>query len=315
MKIVVLDGYAMNPGDLSWESLNALGEIIMYDSTDQSDVVSRLSDADIAVVNKVVLDEAILKQLPNLKMIAETATGFNNIATDYARNNGIVVSNVPSYSTDSVVQMIFAHIFNYASNVAEHSESVHGGKWEDSEHFTFWNRPLMEISGKTLGIIGFGNIGQAVAKVASAFGMNVIANNRSEKITDLPVTFVDRETILRDSDFIILSCALSDDTNKMINSESLKKMKSTAVLINTGRGPLVDELALAKALQNGVIAYAGVDVLTEEPPRSGSPLIGSKNCSITPHIAWASVEARTRCLNVSVNNVKAFISGSPQNRV
>ncbi len=315
MNIVVLDGYAMNPGDLSWDSLNALGNVTMHDLTSPTDIVSRLIDADIAVVNKVVLDKSILKQLPNLKMIAETATGYNNIATDYARDNGIVVSNVPAYSTDSVVQMIFAHILNYASAVADHSKDVHNGKWENCEHFTFWNRPLMELTGKTLGIIGFGNIGSGVAKVAAAFGMNIIANNRSPKESDLPVTFTDRETVLSDSDFIVLSCALTDDTNKMINKESLKKMKSSAVLINTGRGPLIDEAALADALKAGEIAYAGVDVLTEEPPRSGSPLIGTENCSITPHIAWASVEARTRCLNVTVENISSFMAEKPQNRV
>ncbi len=315
MNIVVLDGYAMNPGDLSWDSLNALGDVTMYDLTSPTDIVSRLSNADIAVVNKVVLDDSVLKQLPNLKMIAETATGFNNIATGYARENGIVVSNVPAYSTDSVVQMIFAHILNYASAVAEHSKDVQDGKWESCDHFAFWNRPLMELSGKTLGIIGFGNIGSGVAKVAAAFGMNIIANNRSAKKSDLPVTFTDRETVLSDSDFVVLSCALTDDTNKMINEDSLKKMKSSAVLINTGRGPLIDEAALAEALKAGEIAYAGVDVLTEEPPRSGSPLIGAENCSITPHIAWASVEARTRCLNVTVENITAFLSEMPQNRV
>lgn len=313
MKIVVLDGYAMNPGDLSWDGLKSLGTVELYDSTADEQVLERLDGADIAVVNKVVLSGETLRKLPNLKMVAETATGYNNIDIAAAAECGVVVSNVPAYSTESVVQMIFAHILNFTNSVAVHSATVHKGKWEQSEQFCYWDTTQMELCGKTLGIIGFGNIGSALARVASAFGMNVYVNSRSEKVTDIPVKFVDRETLFKESDFIALACALTPDTEKVINRDSLSMMKSSAFLVNTGRGPLIDEADLAEALNEGVIAGAGVDVLTQEPPKDGSPLMGQESCSITPHIAWATVEARTRLLGVTEKNIELFIAGTPQN--
>lgn len=313
MKIVVLDGYAMNPGDLSWEGLKSLGTVELFDTTTDDQILERLNDADIAVVNKVVLSGETLRKLPDLKMIAETATGYNNIDIAAAGECGIVVSNVPAYSTESVVQMIFAHILNFTNGVSQHSQMVHAGKWEKSEQFCFWDSTQMELSGKTLGIIGFGNIGSALARVASVFGMNVLVSSRSEKDSDVPVTFVNRENLFRQSDFIALACALTPDTEKVINRESLSMMKPSAFVVNTGRGPLIDEAALAAALRDGVIAGAGVDVLSQEPPKDGSPLIGTGSCTITPHIAWATVEARTRLLGVTEKNIESFISGNPQN--
>lgn len=315
MKIVILDGYTMNPGDLSWDPMNALGEVTYYEKTDDHDIVSRLEDADIAVVNKVALTAEIIDQLPQLKMIAETATGFNNIDIQKAVEKGIVVSNVPAYSTESVVQTVFAHILNFSTAVQEHTESVANGDWQTSEHFCYWLKPIVEISGKTMGIVGFGNIGSSVARVASSFGLTVLVNSRTEKPSDVPVSFVDRETLLKESDFVVLTCALTPETENLINKESLALMKTGSFLVNTGRGPLVNEADLAEALKVGTIAGAGVDVLCQEPPAQGSPLIGIENCSITPHIAWASVEARSRLLTVTVQNIHGFIKGNPQNRV
>ena len=312
MNIVVLDGYALNPGDLSWGNLENLGNCTVYERTAADEIIERAKDADIIVVNKTVIDRKVIEELPTLKFIAETATGYNNIDLTAAKEKGVVVSNVPAYSTDSVVQMIFAHILNFTNKVAEHANSVNSGKWENAKDFCFWNSSLTELKGKTLGIIGFGNIGKAVSHIAHAFGMKVLVSTRTKRdIKD--INFVEKNELFKDSDFIALACALTADTHHIINKDSLSLMKKSAFLINTGRGPLIDEQALAYAIKDGEIAGAGLDVLEEEPPKNGSPLIGLDNCFITPHIAWASTEARERLMGVTVDNVRAFIDGSPIN--
>lgn len=315
MKIVYLDSYALNPGDLSWAALNELGEVVLYDATAPEEVVSRLQNATVVVVNKVLLTEEILAQLPSLKLIAVTATGVNNVAVSAARELGISVCNVPAYSTMSVVQMIFAHMLQFTNNVAEHNRAVQNGEWQTNPQFCFWKSEQIEIAGKTLGIVGFGNIGQALARVALAFDMKVVVNNRSQKDTGLSVEYVEREQLFASSDFIALACALTEDTYHIVNEETLALMKPTALLINTGRGPLVDDVALREALDSGVIAGAGIDVLDHEPPCDGSPLIGSEKCVVTPHIAWATKEARSRALAITTENINAFIAHTPQNVV
>lgn len=315
MKIVYLDSYALNPGDLSWDALQALGEVVLYDATAPDDVYDRICDADVVVVNKVLLGAGLLAKLSQLKLIAVTATGVNNVDLDAARSNGIDVCNVPAYSTMSVVQMIFAHIFHRTNNVAQHSESVAAGAWEKSEQFCFWQSEQVEIAEKTLGIVGFGNIGYALAKVALAFGMKVIVLSKSQRETDLSIIYVTKEQLFAESDYLSLCCALTEDTKGIINSETLSQMKSSAMIINTGRGPLIEEDALVEALEAGRIAAAGIDVLSQEPPLDGSPLIGAKNCSVTPHIAWATKEARTRALAITVDNINSFIAQKPLNIV
>ncbi len=315
MKIVILDAAMTTTGDLSWEPITSLGDCTLYPVTEDEDIVERLRDADIAVVNKVAMTREIIEQLPNLKMIAETATGFDNVDTTAAQERGIAVANVPAYSTESVAQMVFAHILNYTTHVELHNRSVKQGDWQKSETPCYWNVPLTELAGKSMGIIGFGNIGSAVARIAHAFGMTVLVNSRSARKSAVPVLFTDRETVLCMADFLVLTCALAPETRHIINEESLKLMKPTAMLINTGRGPLVDETALANALTSGQIASAGIDVLSQEPPRDGSPLIALENCSVTPHIAWATVEARTRLITVTAENIKSFLVQGTQNRI
>lgn len=315
MNIVYLDSYALNPGDLDWSSLKEVGNVTLYASTKAEEVISRLENVDVVIVNKVLLTRAVLLQLPSLKLVAVTATGVNNVDLLAAKEMGVTVCNVPAYSTMSVVQMIFAHILQFTNNVSLHNSAVQEGGWEHNEQFCFWQSDQVEIAGKTLGIVGFGNIGQALAKVALAFDMKVQVYNRSHKETSLEVEYVDKRLLFSSSDFIVLACALSDDTKHIINDESLGFMKPTAFLVNTGRGPLVDEVALSNALNERRIAGAGIDVLSEEPPRSGSPLIGVKNCVVTPHIAWATKEARARALAITVDNITNYIAQSPQNVV
>ncbi len=315
MKITVLDGFTMNPGDLSWDALKAVGDVEIFENTAPDKVVERLKESDIAVVNKVLLTADILKELPNLKMIAVTATGFNNVDCIQASKQGVTVCNVPAYSTEAVTQMVFAHILAYTNRVAEHSSSVKKGDWEKSEQFCFTLSPISELSGKTMGVLGYGNIGKSITKVALAFGMKVIVNTRTTQEQKGEVSFVERETLLKESDYIALAAPLTPDTKECINRETLKLMKSNCFLINTGRGPLINEQDLADALKSGEIAGAGVDVLTQEPPKDGSPLISAKQCTITPHIAWASFEAREKLMGVTVNNIKSFIKNSPINVV
>ena len=316
VKIVVLDGYTLNPGDLSWEGLEALGRCIVYDRTYPGDVLSRAEGAEIILTNKTVLSSDIIKQLPNLKYIGVLATGYNVLDVEAAHERGIVVTNVPAYSTPSVGQLVFAHLLNLAHHIGRHAEAVRNGRWSSSPDFCYWDTPLIELSGLTLGIIGFGRIGRTTAKLALAFDMKVIAYDII-KPSSMPegCQFVGLEEVFRDSDVVSLHCPLTSQTEKIVNKERLALMKKTSFLINTGRGPLVDEQALADALNNERIAGAGLDVLSSEPPEKDNPLIKAKNCFITPHIAWATRAARERLLKVVVDNVAAYLAGKPQNVV
>lgn len=318
MKLVVLDGYAENPGDLSWEGLSSLvDEWEVFEITEPEQVVERSLDADILVTNKTQITKEIIDALPKLKYIAVLATGFNVVDCKAAREREISVSNIPAYSTDGVAQLVFALLLELTNNVALHSESVKRGEWENGKHFCYWKAPLCELSGKTFGIVGFGKIGSAVAEIANAFKMRVLAFSPNTKSYGGfgSVEFCSLERLTAESDVISLHCPLNSETEKMVNGDFLSKMKKTAFLINTARGQVIDEEALAFALENGVIAGAGLDVLSSEPPKGGNVLIGAKNCFITPHIAWASFEARTRLMNIFLKNVEAFVSGKPQNVV
>lgn len=315
MNIVVLDGFTLNPGDLSWEGLKKLGDCTIYDRTPPELTIERAKTAEIVLTNKVVLNKEIIGQLSKLKYIGVLATGYNVIDMDAAKEADIIVTNIPAYSTDSVAQMVFSHILNMVQNVAVHAQSVSAGEWAKSIDFTYWKTSQMELVGKTLGIIGFGQIGQAVAKIGLAFGMKIIFHNRSPKDTALNARQVDLEILLRQSDFVSINCPLTDENKGFINSTTLNLMKQSAFLINTGRGPLINEQDLADALNAGKIAGAGLDVLSTEPPRENNPLQKAKNCFITPHIAWATFEARERLMNIAVKNVLAFKEGNPINVV
>ncbi len=315
MDIVILDGYTLNPGDLSWEGIKNLGNCTFYDRTPPELTVERAKEADAVFTNKVVLNKEVIDQLPQLKYIGVLATGYNVIDMDAARAAGITVTNIPAYSTASVAQMVFSHILNFAQNVAVHAKSVAEGEWAESMDFSYWETPQMELAGKTIGVIGFGQIGQAVANIALAFGMKVIYQNRSQKETDLNARQVDLDTLLAESDFISINCPLNDENKGFINKETIEKMKPEVFLVNTGRGPLINEKDLADALNNGRIAGAGLDVLSTEPPSEDNPLPKAKNCSITPHIAWATFEARSRLMQIATENLKAFLNGNPQNVV
>lgn len=317
MNIVILDGYALNPGDLSWSALEKLGTLTVYDRTAADQVVERASEASIVLTNKVAINAAQLQQLPLLKHIGVIATGYNIIDTQAAKNQGISVSNIPNYSTPSVVQLTFALLLELCQHVQRHSDAAKEGKWARSLDFSFRDYPLIELSGKTLGIIGFGSIGQAVADVATAFGMNIIGSSRRQtdqshrknfKWTSIP-------ELLRTADVVSIHCPLTPETKGLINKESLATMKDSAFLINTARGPIIIEEDLAQALNSNVIAGAGIDVLSVEPPAPDNPLFSAKNCLVTPHIAWASFEARSRLMTIAENNIRSFIAGQPINIV
>jgi glycerate dehydrogenase len=313
-KIVVLDGYALNPGDLSWKNLEKLGNVKIYDRTLPEEILPRLGDAEVAITNKTVFTPEIISAAKNLEYIGVLATGYNVVDIEAAKAKGIVVTNVPAYSTPSVVQHVFALLLALTNNAAKYSKAVSESKWEKSIDFTFYLDPIVELAGKTFGIIGFGAIGSAVANVARALGMNVIAFSRTPKDVD-GVSFVSLNELFSTSDVISLHCPLNEKTAGIINKDNIEKMKTSAYLINTGRGPLVVEEDLAEALKNRKIKGAGLDVLTDEPPRNSSPLIGLGNCVITPHAAWASYESRMRLMNTAVENVAGYISGNPVNVV
>lgn len=315
MKIVVLDGYTLNPGDLSWEGIKNFGECTVYERTPSELTVERAKTADAIFTNKVIIDKSIIGQLPDLKFIGVLATGYNVVDIETAKKAGIIVTNIPAYSTDSVAQMVFSHILNFAQNVSIHANSVSVGDWAKSIDFTYRKTLQMELFGKTLGIIGFGQIGQAVAKIGLAFGMKIVYNNRSKKNVDFQASQVDLDTLLSISDFVSINCPLTNENEKFINKYTIGKMKSTAFLINTGRGPLINEEDLANALNRGEIAGAGLDVLSTEPPQTDNPLPRARNCFITPHIAWATYEARVRLMEIATKNLQMFIEGQPQNVV
>ncbi|KXB85181.1 putative glycerate dehydrogenase [Prevotella sp. DNF00663] len=312
MKIVELDAHAINPGDLSWEGLKSLGEFVEYERSTGKEVVERAKDADVVLTNKVSIREKEMSQLPKLKYIGVMATGYNTIDLEAARKRGIVVTNIPAYSTDSVAQMTFAHILNIMNRVDHYAELNRQGKWSDNPDFCYWDSPLHEIAGKTLGIIGLGNIGMKVAMIAKEFGMDVFAYT-SKNSADLPdgIQKTTLDGLLSVSDILTLHCPLTPETREMINKETIKMMKQGAIIINTGRGPLVDEQDVADALESGQLAGYGADVMYEEPPRKDNPLLRQPNAFITPHVAWATFEARKRLVDICVENVKAFIDGHP----
>jgi glycerate dehydrogenase len=315
MKVVVLDGFTLNPGDLSWDAIKKSGECTIYDRTSPDKTVERAKDAEAIFTNKVVLNKQIIEQLPKLRFIGVLATGFNVVDTVAAKNAGIVVCNIPAYSTQSVAQLVFSHILHFSQNISAHAQSVSQGEWAKSIDFAYWLTPQTELANKTLGIIGFGQIGQAVAQIGLAFGMKVLFNNRSKKTTELDATQVNLETLLRESDFISINCPLTEENKGFINKTTIDNMKPSAFLINTGRGPLINEQDLADALNAGRIAGAGLDVLSVEPAQADNPLPKAKNCCITPHIAWATLEARQRLMKIAANNLIAFINGEPINVV
>ena len=316
MKIVVLDGHTLNPGDLSWQGLEALGDCTVHDRTAADQRVSRASGAEILLTNKTVLSGAILDQLPDCRYIGVLATGYNIVDIDAAGAGRIVVTNVPTYSTQSVAQMVFAHILNLTQHVGHHSRTVSEGKWAKSPDFCYWDYPLVELADKTMGIIGLGRIGRATARLARAFGMNVIGcDNNPDALTAAECTPAELDEVFSAGDVVTLHCPLTEQTEGVVNARRLGLMKPTAFLINTSRGPLVDQAALADALNDGRIAGAGLDVLRVEPPSNDNPLTTAKNCYITPHIAWATQEARARLLTTATENVKAFLDGTPQNVV
>lgn len=315
MKIVILDGYTLNPGDLCWDEIKTLGECTIYDRTTPALTLQRAQNAEAIFTNKVILNKDIINQLPKLKFIGVLATGFNVVDTTAAKDAGVTVCNIPAYSTQSVAQIVFSHILHFAQNISVHAQSVSSGQWTASPDFAYWLTPQTELAGKTLGIIGFGQIGETVAKIALAFGMKIIFNNRSKKNTTLDAMQVDLDTLLTKSDFISINCPLNESNQGFINRNSIEKMKRTAFIINTGRGPLVNENDLADALNTGRIAGAGLDVLSIEPARANNPLPKAKNCSITPHIAWATFEARQRLMQIAANNLQSFIKGMPINVV
>ncbi len=316
MRIVVLDGYALNPGDLSWEELGTMGDCEIHERTPPEETIARSQGADVLLTNKTVLDGETIARLPDLKYIGVLATGYNVVDVKAAAERGIPVTNVPEYSTGSVAQMVFAHILNHCHHVAEHSAGVHDGKWCRSVDFSYRDTPLIELRDKAMGIVGLGRIGSTVAGVATAFGMKAIAYDPVPPAT-LPggVTMTDLETVFAQSDFISLHCPLTEENHGFVNAELLAGMRPTAFLVNTSRGPVIDEQALADALNRGTIAGAGLDVLVKEPQAPDCPLLNAKNCFITPHIAWATYGARARLMGVVVDNLKAFLDGERANVV
>ncbi|WP_026477390.1 D-2-hydroxyacid dehydrogenase [Alkaliphilus transvaalensis] len=321
MKIVVLDGYTLNPGDLSWESLGKIGELTVYDRTafdlsGKEEIIKRIGDAEIVFTNKTPLNREIIENLPKLKYIGVLATGYNVVDVEAAKERGITVTNIPTYGTAAVAQFTFALLLELCHHVGNHSEAVYKGKWTNSQDWCFWNHPLIELEGKTMGIIGYGRIGQRVARIAHGFGMKVIAFNHRPKALDGDVvTFVDLDELYKKSDVISLHCPLFEDTKGMINKETIEKMKDGVLIINTSRGPLIDEEDLAGALNRGKIGGAAVDVVTTEPIKESNPLLKSKNCIITPHIAWAPKEARSRLMEIAIDNLEKYLSGNPVNVV
>ena len=315
-RIIVLDGYTMNPGDLSWAEIESLGKLTVYDRTTPEQVLERSLGAAILLTNKTVIDSALIDSLPDLRFIGVLATGYNVVDLKAARERGIPVANVPEYSTASVAEMVFALILELARRVGHHEETVRNGRWSASADFCYWNTPQIELNGLTMGIVGFGRIGRAVGRIAQAFGMRVLAHEVNPAVSsEQGVSFVPLDDLFRKSDIVSLNCILNDETRGMVNTSRLALMKSSAWLINAGRGPLVVDRDLADALNEGVIAGAGLDVLTVEPPREGNPLIGAKNCIITPHIAWATLASRKRLMSAVAENIRAFLAGQPANVV
>ncbi len=315
MKIVILDGYVTNPGDLSWDALAGLGELELYDRTAEEEVYERAKDAEILITNKTPVPRALIERLPRLRYIGTQSTGYNVVDVEAAAERGIPVCNVPSYCTRAVAQFTFALLFELTSRVHLHSESVRAGDWSRCRDFCYWKVPLVELEGKTMGLVGFGNIGRLVAQIAVLLGMRVLVYSRSRKELPAGCAWVDFDTLLAHSDVLSIHCPLTQETAGLIGREALSRMKPTAFLLNTARGPVIDEIALADALNEGRLAGAALDVLGEEPPEADNPLLYAKNCVITPHIAWAALESRARLVETVAENVAAFLRGQPQNVV
>ena len=316
MKIVILDGYAANPGDLSWDQVKALGECTIYDRTLPCDVVPRAEGAEIVLTNKTRIEAHHIAALPQLKYIGVLATGYNIVDTEAARQHGVLVTNIPAYSTNSVAQLVFAHLLNIAQQVQHHSEAVHSGRWSHCSDFCFWDMPLLELHGLKMGIVGLGHTGMATARIALGFGMEVYAyTSKSPLQLQSEIHKMELNQLFRECDVVSLHCPLTPATQGLVNAERLQLMKPTAILINTARGPLVDEEALADALNQGKLAAAGLDVLSQEPPKADNPLLTARNCYLTPHIAWGSTAARQRLMQILVDNIQSFLSGHPVNVV
>ena len=316
MKIVILDAYAANPGDLSWDEFAALGELTVYDRTAQEDAAARIGDAEVVFINKVRLTDDIFAACPNLKLVSILATGYNIVDLAAAKRRGITVCNVPGYSTRAVVQMTFALLLEICHHIGHHAQTVKEGKWANHIDWCYWDYPLIELDGKTAGVIGFGRIGQTTGRIAKAMGMKVLAydlypNDSGKAIAE----YVDLDTLLAQSDVVFLHCNLTADNEKMINKANIAKMKDGAILINNSRGQLIDEQDVTDALKSGKLAAAGLDVVYTEPIRADNPLLKAKNCIITPHISWATKESRQRIMDITVDNVKAYLDGSPINVV
>jgi len=322
MKIVVLDGYTLNPGDLTWDGLEALGDLTVYDRTvfDRSNddlIIERIGDAEIVFTNKTPLPREVLRKAPNVKYIGVLATGYNVVDIEAAKEFGITVTNIPTYGTDSVAQMVFAHLLEICHHVAAHSEAVKNGEWTNNPDWCFWKYSLIELAGKTMGIIGFGRIGQAVGRIAQAFGMKVLAYDKyqNKDLENETLKYVELDELLANSDVISLHCPLFDENKGIINKNTIAKMKDGVIIINTSRGPLIVEEDLAEALNSGKVYAAGLDVVSEEPIKADNPLLKAKNIFLTPHIAWAPKESRQRLMDIAVENLKAYLNGKPINVV
>ena len=316
MKIIVLDGYGLNPGDLNWDGFEALGELTVYDRTLPSELMERAAGAEVLITNKTLITAENMADLPELKYIGVLATGYNVVDIDAAKARGIVVTNIPAYSTASVAQMVFAHILNITQRVGYYADENKQGRWTKNADFCYWDTQLVELQGKKMGIVGLGNIGQATARIAQAFGMEVcVYSSKPQFVLPSGIKKMDLDELFAECDVISLHCPLTPDTKEMVNAERLSKMKSNAVLINTGRGPLINVQDLANALNEGRIAAAGLDVLSVEPSVEGNPLLTARNCFITPHIAWATLEARTRLMEIAVQNLKSYLNGQIINNV
>ncbi len=316
MKITVLDGYGLNPGDMSWDELKALGDVEIFDRTPREQVVERAKDSEIILTNKVKIDDEIMSQLPQLMYVGVLATGYNVVDVKAANKRGIIVTNIPTYSTDSVAQMTFAHILTISNRVEHYAIENRKGRWSNNPDFCYWDTPLVDLTGKTLGIVGLGHIGLRVAAIAQQFGMDVFAYT-SKTAAELPLGIqkTTLEGLYAVSDILTLHCPLTDETRELINARSIAKMKKGIVIINTGRGQLINEHDVAEALKSGYICGYGADVMSEEPPKEDNELLLQPNAFITPHIAWASMDSRTRLMNQTVNNIKAFMNGRPINVV
>ena len=316
MKIVVMDGKGVNPGDMSWKQIQQFGELIVYERTASEEIIDHVGDAEIVLTNKTVFDKDTIAKLKNVKYIGVLATGYNVVDLKAASKHGIVVTNIPAYSTDSVAQMTFAHILNVTNHVDHYARASRDGEWSRCPDFCYWDKPLVELAGKTIGIIGLGNIGMKVANIALYFGMNVIAYTSKEP-KEIPngINKASIDNILSDSDIISLHCPLTKQTRELINKDSIAKMKRGVIVVNTGRGPLVNEEDVANALHNGLIGAYCADVMCSEPPSADNPLFVEQNAYITPHVAWASKEARIRLMDIAEKNIHSFLSGKPINVV